>query len=213
MRRRRSSSTAFTTSCSWPTTATTAITVYGRTATGNVAPLRSLFGVQTGLSQPQGLVVDTVHDELVVTNGGNNTVTVYARTAQGPAVPIRILVGTVTGLSAPAGLVVTTAPIADADGDGVADDADNCLTVANPDQRDSNADGFGNLCDADLDNDCTVNFIDLGLMKSVFFSADPDADLDGDGSVNFVDLGKMDAAFFHAPGPSGVPNLCDTRNP
>ena len=35
---------------------------------------------------------------------------------------------------------------ADADGDGVLDGLDNCPTVANPDQRDSNGDGIGDAC-------------------------------------------------------------------
>ncbi len=93
---------------------------------------------------------------------------------------------------------------ADSDGDGVADAADNCTLVPNADQRDTNGDGFGNICDADLNNDNVVNFIDLGQLRSVFFTADADADLNGDGSVNFVDLGIMRASFFGPPGPSGV---------
>ncbi|MEL7448605.1 MAG: choice-of-anchor X domain-containing protein [Pseudomonadota bacterium] len=92
----------------------------------------------------------------------------------------------------------------DGDGDGIADSADNCTLVANPDQTDSNGDGYGNLCDADLNNDGNINFSDLGLMKAVFFTADADADLDGDGSVNFADLGLMKASFFGPPGPSGT---------
>jgi len=97
----------------------------------------------------------------------------------------------------------------DVDEDGLADTADNCTDVANADQLDTNGDGFGNPCDADIDNDCSVNFTDLGQMKAVFFSTDPDADLDGDGAVNFIDLGLMKEAFFTSPGPSGLPNACD----
>ena len=99
--------------------------------------------------------------------------------------------------------------IEDNDGDGVADAADNCMEAANTEQRDTDADGIGNACDADLNQDCSVNFTDLGLMKSAFFGADPDADLNGDGAVNFLDLGIMQTGFFEPPGPSGVPNLCD----
>jgi hypothetical protein len=97
----------------------------------------------------------------------------------------------------------------DSDGDGINDPFDNCAEVPNPDQRDTNADGIGNACDPDLNGDCFVNFLDLGLIKKVFFSSDPDADLDGDGSVNFGDLGLMKAQFFEAPGPSGLPNACE----
>ncbi|MFK7887756.1 MAG: proprotein convertase P-domain-containing protein [Gammaproteobacteria bacterium] len=101
-------------------------------------------------------------------------------------------------------LLPATAGGPDADGDGVADDADNCTDVANADQRDSNGDGFGNACDADLNNDGEINVIDLGLLRAVFSTDDADADLNGDGVVNTIDLGLMRASFFGAPGPSGV---------
>lgn len=38
--------------------------------------------------------------------------------------------------------------VVDADGDGVADEDDNCPSVSNADQADADADGLGNLCDA-----------------------------------------------------------------
>ncbi|MEL7449977.1 MAG: hypothetical protein AAFN78_12260 [Pseudomonadota bacterium] len=90
---------------------------------------------------------------------------------------------------------------ADSDLDGVNNDLDNCTDRPNPDQIDSNGDGFGNACDADLDNDCQISFSDLGILKSVFFTDDADADLTGDGQVNFADLGVMKGDFFGAPGP------------
>ena len=91
----------------------------------------------------------------------------------------------------------------DADSDGVADSADNCTLVANPDQRDTNDDGYGNACDADLDNDGVINFADLALFKSVFLSNSEDADFNGDGYVNFGDLALVKGSFLGAPGPSG----------
>ncbi|MEL7447810.1 MAG: SBBP repeat-containing protein [Pseudomonadota bacterium] len=101
-------------------------------------------------------------------------------------------------------------PSSDGDGDGVADEADNCTQVSNPDQCDTNGDGFGNLCDPDLDNDNAVNFADLGLLKQVFFTEpssanwNPDADMNGDDVINFADLGIMRSFFFGPPGPSGT---------
>jgi hypothetical protein len=92
----------------------------------------------------------------------------------------------------------------DSDLDGLFDDADNCTLVANPDQRDTNGDGYGNACDPDLNDDGTVDFVDLGLFKSVFFTTDADADLDGDGVVNFIDIGIAKGWFFLPPGPSGL---------
>ena len=93
----------------------------------------------------------------------------------------------------------------DTDADGVTDGLDNCTLVANNDQRDTNGDGYGNACDADLDNDGFINFADLGDLKVAFFSdGDVDADFNGDGHVNFADLGIMKASFFGPPGPSGI---------
>jgi hypothetical protein len=94
--------------------------------------------------------------------------------------------------------------ITDSDDDSIGDDVDNCTFAPNPAQIDVDGDGFGNACDADLNNDCVVNFVDLGILRSVFFTPDTLADFNGDGVVNFVDLGAMRAAFFAAPGPSAV---------
>jgi hypothetical protein len=107
----------------------------------------------------------------------------------------------------------------DADGDGVLDADDNCINVPNgptiPDfggnvQLDTDLDGFGNVCDGDLDDNGIVNLVDLGLLSGVFFTDDPNADLNGDGVVNFLDLGTFAAGgLFVAPGPS----CCDGLNP
>ncbi len=94
----------------------------------------------------------------------------------------------------------------DSDADGIDDRQDNCIEIANPDQRDSNNDGFGNVCDADLDDSGFVNFADLSLFKSVFGTNDADADFDGSGFVNFADLATFKVLFGHPPGPAGSDN-------
>ncbi len=98
-----------------------------------------------------------------------------------------------------------TSSAADFDGDGVDDATDNCLIVANADQRDTNADGFGNLCDADVNNDSFINDADEDTMKAVLHSADPDSDLNGDGIVDFLDIGRMKALIPLPPVPDWQP--------
>jgi len=92
----------------------------------------------------------------------------------------------------------------DSDGDGVDDSVDNCSVIANAGQQDTDGDGFGNLCDADLNNDLIVNVLDLGLLRTVFFTADEDADFNSDGVVNVVDLGILRSGFFQPPGPGAT---------
>ena len=115
-----------------------------------------------------------------------------------------VAAGAVGDASAAGDVYVFSLAPADADGDGVPNTADNCTLAANADQRDTDNDNIGNRCDPDFNNDCIVNFADLGRIKQVFFSDDIDADLDGDGSVNFSDLAILKSLFFAMPGPSSA---------
>ena len=92
----------------------------------------------------------------------------------------------------------------DTDNDGITDDIDNCILVENADQRDTDIDGFGNICDPDFDNNLIVNASDLAYFKTKFFTADADADLNGDDVVNAADLAILKTMFFKLPGPSGL---------
>jgi len=97
--------------------------------------------------------------------------------------------------------------IPDTDEDTVLDFLDNCVEKPNPLQQNANAgiDIFGNACDADLNNNGFVNFIDLGIFKSRFGTADAEADFNSNGFVNFIDLGLFKSLFGKLAGPSGLP--------
>jgi DNA-binding beta-propeller fold protein YncE len=82
------------------------VTVYSRSTSGNVAPLRALAGNATGLNGPIGVAVDTVNNELFVANDNTDSITVYPLTANGNVTPTRTIAGAGTGLSVPVGLTV-----------------------------------------------------------------------------------------------------------
>jgi len=64
----------------------------------------------------------------------------------------------------------------DADHDGVSDGVDNCPSVANPDQKNTDGDAMGDACDADDDND---GALDASDPCPTIANEDP-ADADGD---------------------------------
>jgi hypothetical protein len=92
----------------------------------------------------------------------------------------------------------------DSDLDAFPDVCDVCSQTSDSLQIDSNGDGYGNFCDADLTNDEVINFGDLAAFVTAFSTTDEDADFNGDGVVNFGDLGLMATSFGLAPGPSGL---------
>ena len=101
-------------------------------------------------------------------------------------------------------------PIVDVDADGVLDALDNCTRVVNATQLDVDGDGYGNICDADLNNNGFVSVVDFALLRSVLgqpASASPTAaaaDMNGSGSVTVADYGLLRARLGTAPGPSGL---------
>jgi acid phosphatase len=120
--------------------------------------------------------------------------------------------GTSTGSA-----TVTVTVLADSDGDGIADIRDNCINVPNgplhPDsgghtQLDADGDGYGNACDADLNNSGLVTVADYGLLRSVLgqsATASPTAaaaDLNGSGTVTTADYGILRSFLGEPPGPS-----------
>ena len=114
----------------------------------------------------------------------------------------------------------------DTDGDGVVDLVDNCEAVANgplagacSSQEDANANGYGNACEADWDQDGIVGSSDFLIFSASFGSVPgdphwaPHVDSDCDGTIGGSDFLLFSSQFGDPPGPSGLacadPNASD----
>ena len=107
-----------------------------------------------------------------------------------------------TGLGSP--------DVADRDSDGVSNDRDNCIFIANASQIDMDNDGIGNRCDPDVNNDCLVNVTDfLALRSKIGSTTSPVFDFNSDGVVNGADYLIMKAYLSKSPGPGSAPNVCN----
>ena len=95
-------------------------------------------------------------------------------------------------------------PLPDTDSDGIPDEWDNCVSTSNTDQCDTNTDGYGNVCDSDVNNDGVVGNPDFNTFRAEFGSAGPDTDFNCDGVVGNPDFNIFRSAFGGAPGPSGL---------
>jgi len=103
---------------------------------------------------------------------------------------------------------VTITADLDTDIDGIPQSLDNCTAVANADQRDTDGDGYGNLCDGDLNNDGEANTLDLNLYRLAHRTElgapayNPDADFNGDDSIDTLDLNIYRGLHRQPLGPS-----------
>lgn len=108
--------------------------------------------------------------------------------------------------------VVSDGGVQDTDNDGISDMNDNCIHLPNgpliPDaggnsQRDTDGDGYGNVCDGDFNGNNLVDPADFSLMKSVLGSTvAPDQDMNGNGIVDPSDFSYLKSVLGQEPGPS-----------
>lgn len=82
--------------------------VYPASGTGNVSPIQTISGSDTGLNLPAGLSVDA-NRNIYGGNSEANSVTVYPASATGDVSPIQSISGSNTGLFQPDGVTVDTA--------------------------------------------------------------------------------------------------------
>ncbi|MDH5436735.1 MAG: thrombospondin type 3 repeat-containing protein, partial [Gammaproteobacteria bacterium] len=68
-----------------------------------------------------------------------------------------------TGMAAPHVMATTTWSPPDTDGDGITDPDDNCPTISNADQLNTDNDSAGNACDDDDDNDGLSDALELTI--------------------------------------------------
>src|SRR5439155_1661491 len=97
----------------------------------------------------------------------------------------------------------------DRDGDGVGDACDNCPSVYNPDQADSNGNGIGDACDGcpDRDGDGICDDVDNCPVVYNPDQADRDGDGVGDACDNCPDVPNPDQADGDV---DGIGDACDT---
>jgi hypothetical protein len=164
-------------------------TVYGAAGSGGLAMARANPTMMSVAMQDSATITATVPAAL-------------------PGGPYHVLVTNPAGLTEAGSLangffVSDDGSNGDLDSDGVFNLSDNCIAASNTDQRDSNQDGFGNVCDPDLDNNLVVDNADLALLLAVLGQARADADNNGDGTVDSLDLGFTLSYYGGVPGPSG----------
>ena len=92
----------------------------------------------------------------------------------------------------------------DKDGDSIPDQTDNCTLVANTDQRDTDNDLFGNICDPDFNQNKIVDPADFSSRKLKLGKVSPVHDLNGNGIVDPADFSILKTYLGKPPGPSGL---------
>ncbi len=84
------------------------ITVFSSGSFGNVPPIATISGSNTGINGPVAIALDSGGNIYVLNQGGSGSVTVYAAGSNGNVSPFATITGSNTLLGFPTGLAVTT---------------------------------------------------------------------------------------------------------
>jgi len=161
------------------------------------------------LQTPGGIAIDTDRSILVSDQGEpsqpDDGAVIRVDSLSGLQSQVAIGAATDT-LDLPTGIGVR-APSAgifpDQDGDLIADRDDNCISVANTAQTDTDNDMIGNFCDFDYNNDGVIGAPDFTAVRRAFGSDDANIDADGDGMVGVYEFDRVRGCFGLLPGASG----------
>jgi hypothetical protein len=92
---------------------------------------------------------------------------------------------------------------ADSDGDGIEDDADNCVDAYNPDQSDADGNGMGDACDAAASVDSDGDGVEDDADNCVDAYNPDQSDADGNGIGDACDAAPVDSGGDAGGGEEG----------
>jgi len=158
------------------------IAVYDRGATGDVAPIATISGSNTQISQPNGIAVDGSGKIYVANFGGpNSSITVYSPGSNGNVAPIAVISGPNTGVVGPQALAVTP------DGTVYVCNELSAVTIFAPGAN-------GNIFPQR-----TISGNNTGLYNPNGIAVDSDGDI----FISVTGQAKPDAILVFAPGANG----------